>query len=122
MAGIATASIRPATQRATPISISVMPRADRMFLLAGSGRALPAVNRDVVAAALRLVLAIGIDVVAFTGADVAVLRTPRVLVYFLDVLGDQLLERVRPLPGLDVVEVHAVGNGLQVEQRGALLR
>src|SRR5262249_6475128 len=80
MAGIAIASIRPATHRATPISISVMPR----WLLGRSGRSFAAVDGDVVAAALGLVGAVGVDVVALAGADVAVVRAPPGLVHGLD--------------------------------------
>src|SRR5437870_20072 len=109
-AGIATASIRPATQRATPISINVMPESKltRMpgrtrgrsgacgastrvelappwtpqqqwapkfsirLLRASRGRAFAAVDGDVVAAALGLVGTVGVDVIAFAGADVGV--------------------------------------------------
>src|SRR5438132_1549499 len=120
MAGIATASMRPATHRATPISISVMPRS--MCLFAGSGRALPAVNGDVVAAALGFVGSIGVDVVAFAGADVGVVGPPRILVQVLDVFRYQLLETVGPLAGLDVVEVDAVRDRLQIQRRRPDLR
>src|SRR5438067_12942881 len=105
-AGIATASIRPAAQRATPISISVMPRS--MCLFAGSGRALPAVDGDVVAAALGLVGAVGVDVVAVTSSHVQVIATPRVLVNFLQVLGLELREAVGPLSRFDVVEFDTI--------------
>src|SRR3954463_10980444 len=126
-AGRAMASISPATARATPISISVIPlwRRPRIRSLLPRRRrpgGIAAVDGDVVAAALRLVGPIGVDVESFARPDVGVLAAPGILVQILDVLGRQLLQRLRPLPRLHVVEVHPVRDRLQVERGGAHLR
>ncbi len=78
-------------------------------------------NGDVVAAALRLVGTVGVDVVAVAGVDVHVIASPRILVHLLEVLGHQLREAVRPLTRFDVIEVNAVGNGLEIESGRSLL-
>src|SRR3954463_2672776 len=126
-AGRAMASIRPATARATPISISVIPlcRRPRIRSLLPRRRrpgGIAAVDGDVVAAALGLVGPVGVDVESFAGPDVGVLAAPRILVQILDVLGRQLLQRLRPLPRLHVVQVHPVGDRPQVQRRGFYLR
>src|SRR6185295_10096094 len=127
MAGMATASIRAATAIATPISISVMPVCRRPRIRAllphrGSAGSLSAVDVDVVATALRLVGPVRVHVVAVAAADVRVVLAPGILADLAHVLGDQLLEAVGPLAGVDVVEVDAVRETLQVELRGLDLR
>src|SRR5438876_6637344 len=126
-AGTATASIRAATARATLISTSVMPRSGcaRIPMLLprrGGPGGVAAVHGDVVPAPLRLVGTERIDVVALAGAEVGVVLAPGVLAELAHVLGEQLLERVRPLPGIDVVEIDAVRQRLQIELRGLHLR
>src|SRR5689334_10797607 len=139
MAGIAMASRPAAIAMAMPISINVMPRVRTVcsglrpspakpappgsFLLRRSAPGgFAAVDGDVVGAALRLVGAVGVDVVSLAGADERVVAAPGVLVDLADELGDQLLQRVGPLAGLDMVEVDAVGERLQVELGGLDLR
>src|ERR1700749_3420627 len=90
IAGTAIASISPATARAMPISIKVIPRGGRISLLSGhrcAGR-VAAVHADVVAAALRLVRAVRIDVIALAVADIAVLAAPRILMEILYIFRD----------------------------------
>src|SRR5205807_7460714 len=84
----------------------------------GSG-AFAAAHGDVVAAALRLVRTIRVYFVSFAGVQVAVVGAPGILVQLLDVLGHQVSQAVRPLAGLHVVQVDAVGDGLEIE-RGRL--
>src|SRR5437660_12592347 len=78
----------------------------------------PAVDDDVVAAALRLVRAVGIDVVIVSLADILVIAAPGVLGKLLDDLGDQLGEGVGERPVFDPIDVDGVGELAQVESRG----
>src|SRR5713101_4146724 len=124
MDGTASA-INPATMAsAMPISNNVIPRARTPLLasLRGGRRALAAVDGDVVASALRLVGAVGVHVVSVAGLKILVLVPPRVLAQLPDELGGQGGQRVRPVPRLDVVQVHALRDGLEIEPRGLDLR
>src|SRR5712671_5098488 len=124
MAGTASA-ISPATMAsAMPISSNVIPRARTPLLasLRGGRRALAAVDGDVVASALRLVRAVGVHVVSVAGLEILVLVPPRGLAQIPDELGGQGGERLRPVPRLDVVQIHALRDGLEIEPRGLDLR
>src|SRR4051812_48046176 len=124
MAGMARAISPAAIAMAMPTSMSVIPRArmGRLLLLGGRAPALAAVHRDVVAAALRLVRAVRVHVVTLARADEGVLGAPRILVDLADELGHQLLDAVRPVAGLDVIQVDGVRDRLQVELGGLDLR
>src|SRR4051812_7600525 len=124
MAGIAMASRPAAIAMAMPISINVMPRARIGSFLLGGGapRRLAAVNGDVVGAALGLVRSVRIDVVPLAGADERVVHAPGILVDLADELRHQLLQAVRPIARLHMVEVDAVRDRLQVELGGLDLR
>src|SRR5947209_2886315 len=124
MAGIAMASRPAAIAMAMPISINVMPRARIGSFLLGGGapRRFTAVDGDVVGAALRLVRTVRIDVVSLAGADERVVAAPGILVDLAHELGHQLLQAVWPVARLDVIEVDAVRDRLQVELRRFDLR
>src|SRR2546425_9120153 len=117
-AATATARIRAASATATLISSSVMPRSGcaRIPMLLPRRRrpgGVAAVHGDVVAAPLRLVGAERVHVVALAGAEVGVVLAPRILADLAHVLGEQLLQRVRPLPGVDVGVIDPVRPRLQ---------